>query len=155
MGWEYVRDCAQLAHEAGLRNLLVSNGHASYAVIGELAPLIDAANIDLKAFNPSFYTMCGGSLMLPKRTLEQMCVIIGNLVDRDAASAADTSELDRYVDGAQVSPWAKNYVAWASKVGLFSGSVEQDGLHVRGGESIMRERVAGVLSNAFKSGILK
>ena len=88
-------------------------------------------------------------------TLEQMCVIIGNLVDRDAASAADTSELDRYVDGAQVSPWAKNYVAWASKVGLFSGSVEQDGLHVRGGESIMRERVAGVLSNAFKSGILK
>ena len=88
-------------------------------------------------------------------TLEQMCVIIGNLVDRDAASKADTSELAKYVDGAQVSPWAAHYVAWASKVGLFSGSVEQDGLHVRGGESIMRERVAGVLSNAFANGILK
>ena len=88
-------------------------------------------------------------------TLEQMCVIIGNLVDRDAASKADTSELAKYVDGAQVSPWAAHYVAWASKVGLFSGSVEGDGLHVRGGESIMRERVAGVLSNAFKNGILK
>ena len=88
-------------------------------------------------------------------TLEQMCVIIGNLVDRDAASTADTSELAKYVDGAQVSPWAAHYVAWASEVGLFSGSVEQDGLHVRGGDPIMRERVAGVLSNAFKNGILK
>ena len=75
VGWEYVRDCAQLAHEAGLRNVLVSNGHASDAVIGELAPLIDAANIDLKAFNSRFYTMCGGSLMRAKRTIEQLAAV--------------------------------------------------------------------------------
>ena len=69
VGWEYVRDCARLAHEAGLANVLVSNGHSSQAVIEELALLIDAANIDLKAFTNRFYTMCVGSLMAAKRTI--------------------------------------------------------------------------------------
>ncbi len=58
VGWEYVRDCAQLAHEAGLAAVLVSNGLANESVIRELAPHIDAANIDLKAFSPAFYAMC-------------------------------------------------------------------------------------------------
>lgn len=51
VGWEYVRDCAELAHEAGLVNVLVSNGVAETGVIDALAPLIDAANIDLKGFD--------------------------------------------------------------------------------------------------------
>ena len=72
VGWKYVRDCARLARDAGLVNVLVSNGHASDAVISELAPLIDAANIDLKAFDNRFYTMCGGSLMRARRTIEQL-----------------------------------------------------------------------------------
>ena len=59
VGWEYVRDCARLAHESGLVNVLVSNGCATERVITELAPLIDAANIDLKAFDPAFYRHCG------------------------------------------------------------------------------------------------
>lgn len=29
VGWEYVRDCGELAHEAGLANVLVSNGCTS------------------------------------------------------------------------------------------------------------------------------
>lgn len=60
VGWEFVRDCAALAHDAGLMNVLVSNGLAEHPVIEELAPLIDAANIDLKGFRPAFYKMCGG-----------------------------------------------------------------------------------------------
>lgn len=51
VGWEYVRDCAEAAHEMGLVNVLVSNGVAEARVIDELAPLIDAANIDLKGFD--------------------------------------------------------------------------------------------------------
>ena len=58
VGWEYVRDSAMLAHEAGLVTVLVSNGLADEAVIQELAPHVDAANIDLKAFSASFYAMC-------------------------------------------------------------------------------------------------
>jgi pyruvate formate lyase activating enzyme len=60
VGWEYVRDCGRLAHEAGLANVLVSNGCAGPRVIDALAPLVDAANIDLKSFSPAFYDACGG-----------------------------------------------------------------------------------------------
>ncbi|HJB54908.1 MAG TPA: radical SAM protein, partial [Candidatus Olsenella avistercoris] len=34
VGWEYVRDCARLAREAGLANVLVSNGCACDSVLG-------------------------------------------------------------------------------------------------------------------------
>ena len=61
VGWEYVRDCGRLAHEAGLCNVLVSNGCAGPRVVNELAPLLDAANIDLKSFSPAFYGACAGA----------------------------------------------------------------------------------------------
>ena len=61
VGWEYVRDCARLAHEHGLVNVLVSNGCAEAHVLDELAGLIDAANIDLKGFTDAFYDTCGGA----------------------------------------------------------------------------------------------
>ena len=59
VGWEYVRDCARLAHEAGLVNVLVSNGCVEPSVLDGLAGLIDAANIDLKGFTDGFYDACG------------------------------------------------------------------------------------------------
>ncbi len=61
VGWEYVRDCGRLAHEAGLANVLVSNGCAGPRVVDALAPLVDAANIDLKSFSPAFYDAAAGS----------------------------------------------------------------------------------------------
>ncbi|MCR5403227.1 MAG: AmmeMemoRadiSam system radical SAM enzyme [Butyrivibrio sp.] len=55
VGYEYVRDCSKLVHEAGLKNVLVSNGMASLEVLSEISPYIDAMNIDLKGFTDSFY----------------------------------------------------------------------------------------------------
>ena len=52
VGWEFVRDCAREVHARGMLNVLVSNGCAEAAVVDELAPLIDAANIDLKGSTP-------------------------------------------------------------------------------------------------------
>ena len=72
VGWEYVRDCSLLARERGLVNVLVSNGCASSAVIDELAPLIDAANIDLKSFSPAFYQTCGGDLETVRSTIARL-----------------------------------------------------------------------------------
>ena len=72
VGWEYVRDCSLLAREKGLVNVLVSNGCASSAVIDELAPLIDAANIDLKSFSPAFYQTCGGDLETVRSTIARL-----------------------------------------------------------------------------------
>ncbi len=63
IGWEYVRDAAKLAHEAGLVNALVTNGTAELPVLEAIAPHIDAMNIDLKGFTERYYTrVLGGSL---------------------------------------------------------------------------------------------
>lgn len=59
VAWEYVRDTSLLAREEGLANVLVSNGCAEPRVIDALAPLLDAANIDLKAFTEEYYCWCG------------------------------------------------------------------------------------------------
>ena len=72
VGWEYVRDTARLVHAADLANVLVSNGCAAEPVIDELAPLVDAANIDLKSFSPDFYRTCGGDLDQVKRTIVRL-----------------------------------------------------------------------------------
>jgi pyruvate formate lyase activating enzyme len=53
--YEFVLDCAKEFRKAGLKNVLVSNGQINPEPLAELAPYIDAANIDLKAFNPEFY----------------------------------------------------------------------------------------------------
>ncbi len=62
IGYEYVRDTAKLVHEAGMYNVIVSNGCAGPNVLEEIVPYIDAMNIDLKGFTDSFYNdMLGGN----------------------------------------------------------------------------------------------
>ncbi len=55
IGYEFVRDTAKLSKEAGMQNVLVTNGTATLKVLGEISPYIDAMNIDLKAFSTGFY----------------------------------------------------------------------------------------------------
>ena len=66
VGWEYVRDSARLSKELGMDNVLVTNGTASREVLEELLPLIDAMNIDLKAFREETYRKLGGDLKTVK-----------------------------------------------------------------------------------------
>lgn len=72
VAWEFVRDCAKLARAAGLANVIVSNGMASDAVVDQLAPLIDAANIDLKCFTESGYRSLGGDLHCVMDTIRML-----------------------------------------------------------------------------------
>ena len=61
--WEYMYDMARLAHEKGLRNILVSAGYVEKEPLKELLPYLDAANIDIKAMDDDFYRKyCGASL---------------------------------------------------------------------------------------------
>ncbi len=53
--FEYAHDVAVLAHAHGLKNVFVSNGYQTPETIEKMAGLIDAANIDLKAFTQEFY----------------------------------------------------------------------------------------------------
>jgi len=60
---EYALDCAALAHERGIRNVFVTNGFQSPEAVEAMVGLIDAANVDLKAFTDEFYrSQCGGRL---------------------------------------------------------------------------------------------
>ena len=62
-GWEFVRDTARLSHEAGLLNVLVTNGTAELSVLEAIGPYIDAMNIDLKGFTARYYSaVLGGNL---------------------------------------------------------------------------------------------
>ncbi len=67
VGWEYVRDTAKLVKEAGMDNVLVTNGSASLQVLEEILPHIDAMNIDLKGFRTEYYKKLGGDLHAVKR----------------------------------------------------------------------------------------
>lgn len=62
IGWEYVRDSARLVKEAGMKNVLVTNGTASLPILEKLLPYIDAMNIDVKGFRKEYYERLGGSL---------------------------------------------------------------------------------------------
>lgn len=69
--YEFVRETAVLAHEAGLKNVLVTNGFIEREPLEKLLPFIDAMNIDVKAFTDEFYRrMCAGSLDPVRRTVE-------------------------------------------------------------------------------------
>ena len=69
VGYEYVLDCAKLAREHNLKNVLVTNGTICEKPLLELLPYIDAMNIDLKAFTERFYKMIGGDLETVKQTI--------------------------------------------------------------------------------------
>ena len=61
--WEYMFDIATLAHEKGLKNILVSAGYVEKEPLSEILPFIDAANIDIKAMDDAFYLkFCGAKL---------------------------------------------------------------------------------------------
>jgi pyruvate formate lyase activating enzyme len=53
--YEFAYDTAQLARQAGLKNMFVTNGYISKAALTQIAPFLDAANIDIKGFSEEFY----------------------------------------------------------------------------------------------------
>lgn len=69
--FEYVLETARLAKEEGLVNCLVTNGFLEEAPLRDLLPLVDAMNVDVKAFRPQFYRkVCKGDRDPVLRTVE-------------------------------------------------------------------------------------
>ncbi|MDP3791217.1 MAG: AmmeMemoRadiSam system radical SAM enzyme [Candidatus Omnitrophota bacterium] len=61
--YEFVLDTAKLAKANNLKNVLITNGFVNIEPLKEMLPLVDAMNIDLKAFDEDFYVKaCKGSL---------------------------------------------------------------------------------------------
>lgn len=63
MFYEYAYDIARIAKGKGLSNVFVTNGYIGEDALREMAPFLDAANIDLKSFSDDFYRrICGARL---------------------------------------------------------------------------------------------
>jgi pyruvate formate lyase activating enzyme len=68
--FEFAYETAKLAHAKGLVNVFVTNGYMTAEALRMIAPYLDAANVDLKAFDDAFYkTYCGAKLAPVKETL--------------------------------------------------------------------------------------
>ena len=61
--FEYVIETCRLVREAGLANVLVTNGYINPEPLDELLPYVDAINLDIKSIRPDFYRrLCRGTL---------------------------------------------------------------------------------------------
>ncbi|MGQ9512792.1 AmmeMemoRadiSam system radical SAM enzyme [Thermodesulfitimonas sp.] len=99
--YEFVRDTARQVREAGLKNVLVTNGFIAEEPLRELLPYIDAMNIDVKSFRDDYYKhVCAGRLEPVLRTVEvakDHChVEVTNLIVTGLNDSAE--ELDALVD---------------------------------------------------------
>ncbi len=71
--FEYTYDSAQLAKQAGLYTVYVTNGYMSENALIKIAPYLDAANVDVKSFNDEHYKqICNAKLSPVLRTCERM-----------------------------------------------------------------------------------
>jgi pyruvate formate lyase activating enzyme len=71
--FEFAYETAKLAHAEGLKNVFVTNGYMTAEALEMIRPYLDAANVDLKAFNETYYRdVCGAKLAHVMETLKQM-----------------------------------------------------------------------------------
>ncbi|MDD2421115.1 MAG: AmmeMemoRadiSam system radical SAM enzyme [Heliobacteriaceae bacterium] len=92
--FEYIQDTAPLIREAGLKNILVTNGYLETAPLEVIVPYIDAVNLDIKGFTEDYYrTACKGRLqpvLAAAKTFKAAChleittLIVPGQNDREA-----------------------------------------------------------------------
>jgi len=71
--YEFAYDTALLSQKEGIKNVFVSNGYMSSEAARQIAPYLDAINIDLKAFTNKFYkTVCAAGLKPVLETIQLM-----------------------------------------------------------------------------------
>jgi pyruvate formate lyase activating enzyme len=63
--YEYMYDISKTAREAGIKNVMVSNGYINEIPLLELTRYIDGANINLKAFDDGIYQSLNGGTLQP------------------------------------------------------------------------------------------
>jgi pyruvate formate lyase activating enzyme len=63
--FEYALDIARLARRTGIGNVFVTNGYMSAEALGMLRGVLDAANVDLKAFKDDTYKTYIGARLHP------------------------------------------------------------------------------------------
>ena len=109
IGYEFVRDTAKQVHERGMKNVLVTNGTASLQVLEELAPYIDAMNIDFKGFQDSFYSdILHGSREMVMSFIEQAA----RVCHIELTTLIIPGENDSEEEMRMLSSWIAGLKAW-------------------------------------------
>jgi pyruvate formate lyase activating enzyme len=69
--FETIMDVGKIVREAGLKNVMVTNGYMEPEPLAELLKVVDAMNVDIKSMNPKFYKeLCKAELAPVLRTCE-------------------------------------------------------------------------------------
>ena len=63
--FEYAYETAALAHQAGIKNVFVTNGYMTEEALRMIQPHLDAANVDLKSFDETFYKKVCSARLTP------------------------------------------------------------------------------------------
>jgi pyruvate formate lyase activating enzyme len=63
--FELMLETAKLAKDSGIKNVMVTNGYMSGEALEMIAPYMDGANVDLKAFTEDFYKKYCGARLAP------------------------------------------------------------------------------------------
>lgn len=79
--FELAYDTAGIAREKGLANVFVTNGYMTAETLELLAPRLDAANVDLKAFSDDFYRKRCGARVQPVLETQRMMKDLGIWVE--------------------------------------------------------------------------
>lgn len=179
--FEFAYDCAQRAHENGIRNVFVSNGYTGREAIKMITPYLDADNIDLKGSDEFYKNICGARLNPVKETIRLMkemgvWVEVTTLVIPDLNdSEKDLSEIAEFIVSVDPSiPWhvSQFYPTYklidkprtpveklrmATKIGYESGLkyVYEGNVPGEGGENTYCPSCKGVLINRFGYEILE
>lgn len=105
VGYEFVRDTARLSNEAGLKNVVVTNGTAELSVLEEIIPYIDAMNVDLKGYTERYYgKVLGGNFKQVLSFIESAAgrchlELTTLIVPGENDSDAEMREIARFVSG--------------------------------------------------------
>ena len=104
--FEYALDIMKIAKKARIKNVIVSDGFANPEPLKEWCKYLDAANIDLKAFNEKFYKeICDARL---KPVLESLKILKENKVHIEITNLIIPGLNDNLEEIEEMSKWIKN-----------------------------------------------
>jgi len=104
--YEYVFETATLARDAGVKNIFKSNGYINREPLKKICGVIDAVNIDLKAFSESTYLKLTGGKLQP--VLDSLKLIIDTGVWLEITNLVVPKWTDNMDDIAAMCKWLRN-----------------------------------------------
>ncbi len=101
--YEYMYDTSRLAHQSNIKNVMVSNGYINREPLKKFVPFLDAANIDLKAFDDDIYMRLTTGQLQP--VLDSLKILKENNVWLEITNLIVPSWTDNFDMIARMSDW--------------------------------------------------